>query len=279
MRVRSSLLLFASASAIVGAAAGWLIPNGNATHLTFVSVGQGDCAVFQTDGKTILIDVGPPANGQALLAKALRKLQVDTIDLVLLSHPDLDHIGGLDALTHQFKVGQIAAPASFEKDEKMNQSLESMSVDPKSVLWLKGPLDAEVGSFNVHVETPDWREGEPDNEGSMFVRISDGKASATFSGDANMLTEIHMMRKSNWASEILKIGHHGSQFSTSDSWLAAVNPEFAIISCGRNNRYGHPHATVLERLGKTKAKVFRTDLQGDIEFDYDGESFRPESKL
>jgi competence protein ComEC len=107
-----------------------------------------------------------------------------------------------------------------------------------------------------------------DNDGSMFVRLEGRGLSAVFTGDASAEAEERMLRKGgNWAAHILKAGHHGSRFSSCDAWLAAVNPSVAIISCGRNNVYGHPSPDTLARIERHGIGIHRTDREGTLTFD------------
>jgi competence protein ComEC len=103
----------------------------------------------------------------------------------------------------------------------------------------------------------------------MFVHLVGPAGSAVFSGDADKPVEKDMEPLENWSSQVMKVGHHGSKTSSDPSWLSVVHPRYAVVSCGLNNMYGHPAPQTLSRLQTTGAKIFRTDLQGDIEFDYD----------
>ncbi len=137
------------------------------------------------------------------------------------------------------------------------------------ILWLGDSAQIRTGNFTLTVKDPPLPAGAPDNDGSMFIHLVNGPASAVFSGDADASTEIRMEPTENWSSEVLKVGHHGSRTASDPSWLFAVHPTYAVVSCGRNNDYGHPAPVTLQNLEAVRAKVFRTDLQGDIEFDFD----------
>jgi beta-lactamase superfamily II metal-dependent hydrolase len=122
----------------------------------------------------------------------------------------------------------------------------------------------------MFLDVPPWVDGMPDNDGSMMVRIASGNASVTFTGDAGFEEEIQMMKKGSWSAQILKLGHHGSKFSTGDSWLDHVHPELAIVSCGRDNSYGHPTEEVLSKCAQRGVRVYRTDQQGSLTFRLSG---------
>lgn len=240
------------------------------SRLTFLSVGQGDCAVFQAEGRTILVDVGPKTRygdaGKRIVVPSLRRLGVDAVDLVLLSHPDADHTGGLAALLSAMRVGTVAIPAGFKEDQTMLDELREAGCPDSKVLWLGPQQSATVGEFRIEIECPSWHEGDPDNDGSDFVKITNGKASVVFTGDASTRTEQMMLPLADWSAQILKLGHHGSHTATGDAWLDEVKPQWAVVSCGRSNSYGHPHRDVLDRLEKRGTKVARTDREGDVSF-------------
>lgn len=239
------------------------------TRLTFLAVGQGDCAVFQHAGNTILIDAGPNTNefdaGEKIVAPKLRQMGIDKIDLILLSHPDSDHTGGLGALLRKFPVGKIGISAGFARHEGMLAQLRAYNAMER-VLWLTPSQSATLGEFRVEIACPPVRSGDKDNDGSEFVRISGAGLSAVFTGDAGVETETFMAARGDWSSQILKLGHHGSRTSTSDLWLDEVKPRWAIVSCGRNNSYGHPNGDVLARVQAHGARIARTDQEGDITF-------------
>jgi competence protein ComEC len=241
------------------------------TQLTFLAVGQGDCAVFQHKGYTLLFDAGPKTpyidSGERIVVKELARLGVRSIDLALLSHPDMDHVGGLTAILRRFHVSKICVPACFAEDTAMRKLLKEGEASPAQIYWLKGRASTQIGDFLVDMYAPPIEKSEKDNEGSMFVQLRSGNCSALFTGDAGILKEIQMLpfRKS-WQSQVLKAGHHGSQGSTGDAWLQAVKPKYVILSCGRRNAYGHPHRATLRRIEAVQACPLRTDILGNIRF-------------
>jgi competence protein ComEC len=256
-------------SVLVGAIAAapeWSQP----TRLTFLAVGQGDCAVFQTGGHTILIDDGPKEfgvdAGRRVVLPELRKMGVDTVDLILLSHPDLDHIGGLDAVLGSIPVGRVCISSCFQKDQELLDHLAEYKCRPEKVAWLGPGQQAKVGDFTLEIDCPPWHKGEPDNDGCEFVRLSGDGASAVFTGDASAVVESAMIAGHDWSAQILKLGHHGSKTASGDAWLNAVHPGWGIVSCGRDNNYGHPHREVLERVTRHGIRIARTDKDGTITF-------------
>jgi competence protein ComEC len=250
------------------------------TRLTFLSVGQGDCAVFQHRGTTVLVDVGPSNenfdSGERIVAPSLRRLGVKTIDLVLISHPDADHFGGLPAIFRHFNVGKIAMPAHFRRHPAVRAAFAKCGVKEQDVVWVQGERKAIVAGFELRLTAPSWHEPEPDNDGSMFVRISGMGASCVFTGDASSERESIMAgRGEDWRAQVLKAGHHGSSHSSDEAWVDAVHPRFAVLSAGRNNRYGHPAPGVIRRFESHGVRTLRTDRLGDVSFVVGAGGFEP----
>lgn len=247
--------------------------------LTFMDVGQGDCSVVQVDGDTLLIDVGPKTPtfdaGARIVVPKLRAMGVSHVDLILLSHPDEDHVGGLAAVRKAFPEARIAISASFRGFPAMEKVLDRDGLTDADVLWLGHDTPLKVGDATLSLECPDWSFDQPDNDGSMFIRLTNNYCSAVFSGDASSKEEAIEAPRMAWTAQVLKAGHHGSKSASSELWLETVHPAYDVISCGRNNPYGHPHQEVLDRLKADHIQVFRTDLQGDIRFVATDRGFEP----
>lgn len=243
-------------------------------RLIFLQVGQGDCAVFSTAGTTMLIDAGPMDGsfdaGERIVIPALRRHGVDSVDLILVTHPDRDHIGGLGALHRAFPAASIVASAEFRAWPSMIESMKAAGVELGTVVWLPPDSTAKIGRFEVRMVCPSMDGRENDNDGSVCVRISDGRASAVLTGDAPSEVEDELIPRGDWKAQILKAGHHGSRGSTSTAWLRAVSPSWVIFSCGRDNRFGHPHLETIWRVTELGAKPLRTDRDGDLEFEATG---------
>lgn len=235
------------------------------TELVFVAVGQGDCAFFHSAERTVLIDTGPASAAKSVLSE-LRKRGIRRLDLVLLSHPDADHIAALPEISRRIPVARVVVPAYFKGHPDLRFAFLGSGMKETAFTWLAGPSEAQIGEFGIRMDVPPWTEGMPDNDGSMMVRIASGLASATFSGDGGFEEEVQMMKRGSWSSQILKLGHHGSRYSSGDSWLDHVHPELAIVSCGRDNAYGHPTQEVLDKCATRGISVLRTDRQGTLTF-------------
>ena len=259
----------------VGFAVGWV--RQEPTQLSFLSVGQGDCAVFRTGGTAILIDDGPSSPtfdaGRQIVVPRLRSMGVQDVAAIFLSHPDEDHVGGTAAVIKEFPEARVVISDQFEDDPAMLGHLSQWGLAASKVLWLPKICDLRMGEFRAAIVSPDMLPGDEANNGSMFIHLVRGDASAVFSGDAPASVERAMEGVGDWRSEIMKAGHHGSRTATDESWIEAVRPRYAIVSVGRNNRYGHPNAEVMDRLKRDGVEALRTDEVGDITFEFNGVRF------
>jgi competence protein ComEC len=262
---------------------GSTVPTG--TRAVFLSVGQGDATLLMSGEWTALIDAGPRTDGfdagERLVAPQLRALGVRKIDCLVITHPDLDHVGGLATVCDRFEVGQVVASAMFRNDEEMLDALGRARIRPSQVRWVSGVWRARLGAFEIAIAAPSGGAGTEANEGSLFVRADVGSSSLLVTGDANSVTEAAMSGVHDWDVDVLKAGHHGSRFSTSSEWLALTSPDEVVFSCGRQNTYGHPAPAVLERVGECGARTLRTDRDGTVamEIDADGYTLRPVALL
>ncbi len=250
------------------------------TSLTFLSVGQGDCAVLQHDGWVAMIDAGPRTEwfdgGERLVAPGMRRLGVRKVDLVVLSHPDGDHIGGLRAVARRWPVGKVCVPARFRDHQGLQEELRRCGFRREQLVWVSGRTHAKLGRFWLEMEAPQGTEGMGDNDGSMFCRVNGMGCRAVFSGDAGPEVEKRMSESGEWRAEVLKAGHHGSGNATSAGWLREVNPRYVVVSVGRANMYGHPSSRTLGRIAGAKAEALRTDRAGTIRFRPGKSGFEPE---
>ena len=262
----------AGACVAVGFLWGWAEWPGP-TRLTFLAVGQGDCTVFQHEGTTVLVDAGPRAYGvdagQRIVVPKLAAMGVKNVDLLFLTHPDEDHVGGVGAILRAFPSAKVAISAEFRDHEGLATRLREWKLDPERVLWLGSRHRMAVGKFLFEIANPDVTPSTEDNDGSTFLRISSGRASAVLSGDASQSVEIEMAAEGDWGAQVLKAGHHGSATSSGHAWLIEVSPKYAVVSCGRDNVYGHPAKSVVHRLKSKGITTLRTDQEGDLVFLYD----------
>ena len=251
--------------------------------LTFgmLDVGQGEALYIESpNGAQILFDVGPARKVLSPLARVMSPFD-RTLDAVVITNPDADHIGGFADILKYYQVGLVLEPGT-QNSSKTFQTLKTKIKDQKiQVILAKKGMRINMGDGAViDILFPDrdvssWST----NEGSVVAQLRYGATSIMLTGDATSKTEKIILADSEpeeIKSKILKVGHHGSRSSTSSALVNEVSPEYALISNGKNNSYGHPHPEVLKTLGDFGAKIFRTDLEGTILVKSDGkiESFR-----
>ena len=241
----------------------------NIAEVHFFDVGEGESALVISDGKTMLIDGGTKAYGDDIVDR-LNELGIKRIDYLVGTHPHEDHIGGLYKVINNFEIGEVYLPAvstntwTFENmlDSLIEKELEVTSPDVGDIFYV-GKCKCEImligdGSEDEKMDL---------NLSSIVLRMEYGTISYLFTGDAILANE----ESRQWPqTDILKVAHHGSSSSTSDNFLNQVRPKVAIISCGKNNDYGHPKASVLNRLKKYGAEIYRTDESGEIIVKTDG---------
>ncbi len=251
----------------------------NILKVAFLDIGQGDSIYIEApNGKQMLIDAGPGPGVTSKLAEVM-PFADRSLDLVLATHTDADHIGGLPTVLDKYEVGQIIDNGSINTT-KTYKNLEE-KIKEKNIKKLiarqgmKIILDKE---HNIYFDIlfPDRDVSNLDsNDGSIVGKLVYGNESFMFTGDATKYTENIIMNNENketLSSKVLKIGHHGSKHSSSESWLEVVNPEVVVISAGLKNRYGHPHQDVLDRLNNLHIPYLGTYQRGTIIFKTDGMS-------
>jgi beta-lactamase superfamily II metal-dependent hydrolase len=238
----------------------------------FINVGQGDSMYVETpNGKNMLIDGGKESAGDDVVAY-LKDLGVETIDLVVATHPDSDHIGGLIQVLNEFDVKKVLDSGKEHTTETYLNYLAA--IDQKQI-----PLEiAKEGSYieldpEVKIQVLNaLHESDENNDSSIVLKLSMGDIDYLLTGDADVEIEKEMMAEYNVEAEILKAGHHGSDTSTSQEFINAVKPETAIFSYGENE-YGHPSQDVIQRLMNHGADIFSTYEDGSILVVTDGESY------
>jgi competence protein ComEC len=261
-------------------------------RVTFVDVGQGDATLIETgDGHAALIDGGgslggAPDPGQAALLPMLRARRIGSLDLVVLSHPHPDHYGGLAAV-----LDHVPAPLLWDTGQA---EAEASSTDDAVVRLLdrarrRGARVAQPGelcgkthalggaTLQVLAPCPAFDPTRGPNDNSLVVRLVHGARSFLFTGDIERAGEAALRdTQLPLRSDVLKVGHHGSRTSSGEPLLDAVSPRLAVASAGRANRFGHPHAEIVERLTQ-HTRLLRTDLVGGIEVRSDGRTLRVSS--
>ena len=242
----------------------------------FIDVGQADAACIVLDsGETVLIDAGTNASEDQLLAY-LARYGIRRIDYAVFSHPHEDHIGGADAVLKACDVGHVIIHDATSATSTYDILLQSIA-DEGCEVSLAVPGDTySVGNASFTVLGPHFAEGAETslNNTSIILRFQYGETSFLFMGDTEADAEAIALQAfpDAFRADVIKVGHHGSSTSSSEAFLSAVSPDVAVISCGWQNEYGHPHNVVLERLSQYTSHIFRTDECGSIRISTDGET-------
>jgi competence protein ComEC len=246
--------------------------------VAFLDIGQGDAIYIEApNGRQMLIDSGP---GPIILSKlaAVMPFGDRSLDLVLATHTDADHIGGFPSVFENYKVGEIVENgASSDTDIYASLENEISNHAVGKVIARRGMrivLDRENDIyFDILYPDRDVSHFTEANDGSIVGKLVYGDESFMLTGDATKYVEnliMHNESDETLKSEVLKLGHHGSHTSSSELWLSKVQPSLAIISAGLHNRYGHPHKEVLDLLAKLKIPFLATYQKGTIIFKTDG---------
>ena len=241
-------------------------------EIYYFDVGQADSILITNQDKYMLIDAGNNADGR-LIVQQLKSMGISKIDYLIGTHPHEDHIGGLDDVIDNFKIGALYMPYREEDSKAFEDVLDSVSNKNMKIKTPKAGTKFSLGEANCIILSA-LSDVEDTNDSSIVLQISFENTKYLFTGDltSNVESEI------NWQDiDVLKVAHHGSRYSTSKAFLEVVKPEIAIISDGPNNDYDHPHKELLKRLKDIKAEIYRTDLYGTIHLKSDGELIEIES--
>lgn len=248
------------------------ISNDDTLEVHYIDIGQGDAILIKQGKEAMLIDAGNNSKGTAVWSYLLSQ-NVEKLSYAIGTHPDADHIGGLDVIIYKFDCENIFMPA-WENDTKTYEEVIN-TVKAKNQN-IKIPVQGEVytlgkASFQILTNTgKDY--GDHTNDYSIALRLAFGDTSFLFTGDAEEAAEQDMLASGlPLSSDVFKAAHHGADTANTESFLKAVSPTYCVISCGKDNSYGHPRAGFLNNLRGMGASVFRTDEQGTIVAVSDGE--------
>lgn len=248
----------------------------NKNTLTFavLDVGQGDAILIKTpSGRDVLVDAGPKDTILSALPKVM-SLFDHTIDILIITNPDEDHIGGFDNVLDVYDVGLVIEPGTYNPSATYRNLKEKITEKKVKNILARAGTKIDLGDqVFLEILFPDRNVSSWEaNDGSVIAKLTYGENTFLLTGDATAKTEKIILEKYNKEYldvDILKVGHHGSQTSTIDSFARALTPDYALISNGKNNKYGHPHKAVLDTLAQVKAQILRTDLFGTIIFECD----------
>lgn len=271
--MRSKVSPFALALALLVLATGISAGRGLALlRVSFIDVGQGDSTLIQSNGFDVLVDGGHFPAGPTVVAY-LKSAGVDSLEVMVATHGDTDHLGGLVRVLEDesISVGQLLYNGYPDDINAFTQMIELADARGIPIAVAQFPAEYNWGGVTAHVLNPLPGVSDEDNELSIVLLLDQGDVEYLLTGDIGTATEAKIVaRKTPVAADVLRVAHHGSRYSTSASFLAAVQPSEAIISVGANNSYGHPTNDVLERLAAAGARIWRTDEQGTIVVNSDG---------
>jgi competence protein ComEC len=283
-REQQLLLALALAVVLVWAWAFW--PRQSVLSVTFLDVRQGDSAFIRTPGgKTILVDAGEGGGhhgfdaGDDIILPFLRRNGVRTLDLIVMTHPHEDHVGGMPAVLEDVGARTVIdSGESFETHPRRTALRTLRRQGARLVLARRGQKVTFSDGVTITVLNPangsaDDESEEAINDHSIVLRICYRRASFLFDADAGDEAEDEMLSAcGSVRSTVLKVGHHGSKEATSELWLKAVRPRIAVISVGRHNFFGHPSRETIQRLTNCGARIFRTDRDGAVTITTDGDN-------
>ncbi len=237
----------------------------------FIDVGQGDATLLLCDGQAMLIDAGENDCGTKVQLY-LQKRDVKSLDYVIGTHPDSDHIGGLDVVITKFNCKAVMMP-DYEKSTATYRDVIKAAEQKSYKIEVPVVGDVyEFGGATFTIIAPNDTY-EDSNNSSIGILLTHGANSFLFTGDAEEEAEEDILKNGiNIDADVLHVGHHGSRTASTAEFVEAVSPEYAVISCGEGNSYGHPHAGPLNTLRMNGIKLFRTDEQGSIVVESDGET-------
>ena len=246
----------------------------------FLDVGQGDCAIILCDGESMVIDGGPRGSSQLVYSYIQDTLHLTHVDYVISTHPHLDHVGGLASVLNAAPVDLILTPVTEWNSKAFNSMLKYAELQGTPLVVPQEGDTLQLGGALITILHcwPEAVQQSRTNDSSIVLRIDYESTSFLFTGDAEDWSEYMMIDAGvNLKANVLKVSHHGSGTASTEEFLRAVQPEYAVISVGKSNEYGHPHKNVLERFNGIGATSLRTDQLATIIIGSNGENiFSPE---
>ncbi len=238
----------------------------------FLDVGQGDSILIQfPNGRNMLVDAGGNDDASTVV-NYLKKTGVVQVDYLVGTHPHEDHIGSMDTVIDNFQIGEVIMPKATTTTRTFRDVLEAIDRKGLQIRPAKaGTSILEDGLLSAKILAPCGDDYVKLNNYSVVIKVTYGEVSFLLLGDAEALSEKEILESgAGIKADVLKVGHHGSNSSTSAPYLKSVGPRYAVISVGYGNDYQHPHQVVLNRLKKGGIEVLRTDERGTVLFTTNG---------
>lgn len=241
----------------------------------YFDVGQADSILIRENDNNILIDAGNNEDGEKLVNYLKNDLNIEKFNMVVGTHPHEDHIGGLDNVIDSFDIDTILMPNATSTSKTFENVLDS--IEKKDYKITVPKINEEFNYNNINIKVLYTGTDEKDlNNTSIVLKLTYQNNKFLFMGDATSKVEKKLLNE-DIKSDVLKIGHHGSEYSTTKNFLDKVNPQYAIIEVGKNNTYKHPKEITLDKLNKKNIKIYRTDIDGTIKVASDGNNLKFET--
>ncbi|MDD4716166.1 MAG: MBL fold metallo-hydrolase [Oscillospiraceae bacterium] len=240
----------------------------------FLDVGEADSIfIVLPNGETMLIDAAEKGDGDNI-SRYIKAQGITKIHYLVATHPHADHIGGMEKIVDAFEIGAVYFPNAAANTKTFETLLLAMKRKGLTIKTAKAGVNIlSQQGLNISILAPNQDHYEDLNNYSAVVKLTYGKTRFLFMGDAEALSENEII--TDVKADVLKVGHHGSSSSTSGNFLNRVSPQYAVISVGKGNAYGHPSQQVVDRLTAAGAKIYRTDRDGTVVFTSDGTKVTP----
>jgi competence protein ComEC len=238
------------------------LPEHSGDEVHFLAVGQGDATLIKSEGKVALLDAGPKYSGQRLL-RVCRRLGVNQIDVLVISHQHPDHFEGLEALIGRIPIGQLIVPTQARTSSSLIRIERALRSEGTRITKLDDK-PTEIGRFSLHPLAPEINLTGSENDASIAMFIEHQHGALMIMGDLEKRGEMFLIEQTPPQVDILRIGHHGSRTSTHTALLNTLCPTHLVMSLGFGNRFGFPHQETMRRIRRHGAGLWRTDLDGRI---------------
>lgn len=240
--------------------------------VTVIDAGQGDSILVKSGDDTLLIDASGRSDSTAVLLE-LKQQSVEDIDFLIATHPHEDHIGGMVPVIENYQIGAVYMADTESESKTYKQLVEAIESNGISIIEAYAGLEFKLGDAVCTIISPARDADHDANNESIAVFIDYFDSEFLFTGDMEKKAEKDLILNGYlFDADVLKVAHHGSMTGTSEEFLKIASPQYAVISCGEGNSYGHPHEETLELLREYGVITYRTDISGDITFISDGRS-------